>query len=83
MNTWNDGVLYTPRGNVIVYQCGSCRDYDDSDHWSFEWDYYRSCGHATEDEAKHAAEEHVIGIAQSMMHSAVWARVVRESEKKK
>ena len=81
MNKWNDGALYTVHGHVSVYQCGSCRDHYDPDHWSFEWDHYRSCGHATEDAAMEAAEQHVIEIAQSMMQNAMDARAMREASK--
>jgi hypothetical protein len=80
---WVDGVLWTTRGNVNVYQCGSCRSYDDPDHWSFQWDHYRSCGHLTEDATKEAAEQHVIDMALSMIEDAMSARGFRRADLEK
>lgn len=82
MNKWEENMLWTGHGGFVsVQQCGSCRDYDDPDHWSFEWGHFRSCGHATEDDAKRAAEEHVIEMALSMTQNAMNARAMREASK--
>jgi hypothetical protein len=58
--TWSDGMLLTPLGSVSVYQCGSCRDYNDPNHWSWSWDGFAkhvTCGFATEAAAMDAAED--------------------------
>lgn len=61
--TWIDNTLLTSLAKIEVYQCGSCRSYDDPDHWTFETPTFRSCGHASELAAKQAAEHWLVDEA--------------------
>ena len=78
MDAWENGMLYTPLAVVNVYQCGSCRSYDDPDHWSYETNHLRSCGYRTEEEAQRAAEKHIAGLARSTLRIVKQANAERE-----
>lgn len=74
---WSGNEILVWGATMSVYQCGSCRDHYDPDHWSFEYRHYRSCGHATEEDAKEAAETHMIEMATTIMQDAMNARAAR------
>lgn len=75
---WRDGTFHSPLGQLNVYECGSCRSYDDPGHWSFSTEHYIECGFQTEAEAESAAEGWLLEQAHKVIHAVVEERELKK-----